>query len=270
MPDDPHHSGRATTASHPAAGTGGAGVAAAIHRHHRTMESDLAQLTRTIATAAADSDDVSAEAVALYGWCRTELLPHLRSEDSALLTRGRERESTALVARALVDETERLRDAAEDLDSVDDPVQAASLAATVGTLFGLHAAQVDDLLVPALVDAGVDVAGAVAELPEIVGGQGRPKVTVTRTAPADDDASAHRITGTEEVDVRPLPHQGRHNVIIGKLQELADDGALVITNDHDPKPLRYQTDALWPGRFEWAYLEEGPDVWRVRITCAGR
>jgi uncharacterized protein (DUF2249 family) len=36
-------------------------------------------------------------------------------------------------------------------------------------------------------------------------------------------------------------------------------------NDHDPKPLYYQFQAEIGPKFEWQYLEQGPEVWRVRI-----
>lgn len=36
-------------------------------------------------------------------------------------------------------------------------------------------------------------------------------------------------------------------------------------NDHDPKPLYYQFEAEHAGQFTWEYLEQGPEVWRVRI-----
>ena len=42
----------------------------------------------------------------------------------------------------------------------------------------------------------------------------------------------------------------------------------MIVNDHDPKPLRYQTEALWPGEFEWSYRQSGPEIWQVAITRA--
>ncbi|MFW5968448.1 MAG: DUF2249 domain-containing protein [Persicimonas sp.] len=46
-----------------------------------------------------------------------------------------------------------------------------------------------------------------------------------------------------------------------------DDGeSFVIKNDHDPRPLRYQFQAERPVQFGWEYLEEGPEVWRVRLT----
>lgn len=39
-----------------------------------------------------------------------------------------------------------------------------------------------------------------------------------------------------------------------------------LINDHDPKPLHYQFLAEMPDKFEWEYLENGPEVWRVSIT----
>lgn len=71
----------------------------------------------------------------------------------------------------------------------------------------------------------------------------------------------------DELDVRTLPHgRGRHDAIFGRLNTLNPGGQLVIVNDHDPKPLRYQIDVVWPEVFDWEYLEAGPQVWRVAIT----
>jgi len=83
--------------------------------------------------------------------------------------------------------------------------------------------------------------------------------------PAGPDATG----ASEELDVRALAHGQRHEIIFAKLDALAPGAALVIVNDHDPKPLRYQTSALWPDRFEWTYREAGPAVWRVAITRVG-
>jgi len=40
---------------------------------------------------------------------------------------------------------------------------------------------------------------------------------------------------------------------------------IVLVNDHDPKPLWYQFEAEYAGAFAWDYLEQGPEVWRVRV-----
>jgi uncharacterized protein (DUF2249 family) len=42
----------------------------------------------------------------------------------------------------------------------------------------------------------------------------------------------------------------------------------VLANDHDPKPLRYQLEAMNPGQITWEYLEQGPALWRVRVGRA--
>ena len=48
--------------------------------------------------------------------------------------------------------------------------------------------------------------------------------------------------------------------------QLAAGGGFELVNDHDPKPLYYQFEAEHPGQFTWEYLEQGPEVWRVRIS----
>lgn len=67
------------------------------------------------------------------------------------------------------------------------------------------------------------------------------------------------------VDVRDIPPRQRHPMIFGAFDALFPGEALLLVNDHDPKPLYYQFSAERSGQFEWEYLEEGPEVWRVRI-----
>jgi uncharacterized protein (DUF2249 family) len=83
------------------------------------------------------------------------------------------------------------------------------------------------------------------------------------------DPSSATPSAAEPLDVRILPHGERHEIIFSRLDDLAAGEALVIVNDHDPKPLRYQSEALWPGRYEWNYEEAGPVVWRVAISRVG-
>ncbi|TAM93634.1 MAG: DUF2249 domain-containing protein [Jatrophihabitans sp.] len=67
------------------------------------------------------------------------------------------------------------------------------------------------------------------------------------------------------IDVRVMPHGQRHDTIFSSYQALEPGSAFVLVNDHDPKPLHYQFDAMFTGEFSWDYLEQGPQVWRVRI-----
>jgi uncharacterized protein (DUF2249 family) len=47
---------------------------------------------------------------------------------------------------------------------------------------------------------------------------------------------------------------------------LAIGESLIIKNDHDPVPLRHQVDGYFAGEFDWHYLEEGPQIFRLCFT----
>jgi uncharacterized protein (DUF2249 family) len=68
------------------------------------------------------------------------------------------------------------------------------------------------------------------------------------------------------VDVRSMIPRERHPLIFANFDELAPGESLLLVNDHDPKPLYYQLQAERAGEAGWEYLEQGPDVWQVRIT----
>ncbi len=67
------------------------------------------------------------------------------------------------------------------------------------------------------------------------------------------------------LDVRPIPPPLKHPAIFHMFTNLTPGEAMVLINDHDPKPLYYQFSAEMPGQFDWQYLEQGPE-WRVQIT----
>jgi uncharacterized protein (DUF2249 family) len=67
------------------------------------------------------------------------------------------------------------------------------------------------------------------------------------------------------LDVRTLEPRNRHQTIFATYNGLNSGQGFVLVNDHDPKPLFYQFQAEHGGRFSWDYLEQGPQVWRVRI-----
>ncbi|HEY9390220.1 MAG TPA: DUF2249 domain-containing protein [Mycobacteriales bacterium] len=67
------------------------------------------------------------------------------------------------------------------------------------------------------------------------------------------------------LDVRNEVPARRHELIFENYHALESGNGFVLVNDHDPKPLYYQFEAEHKGQFEWQYLEQGPQVWRVRI-----
>lgn len=76
-----------------------------------------------------------------------------------------------------------------------------------------------------------------------------------------NDKASDRI-----IDVRTIIPRDRHPLIFGTFAALGAGEHFELVNDHDPKPLYYQFQAEQAGRFDWDYLEAGPEVWRVKIA----
>jgi uncharacterized protein (DUF2249 family) len=69
-----------------------------------------------------------------------------------------------------------------------------------------------------------------------------------------------------QLDVRVLAPREKHPTIFRTFDALASGQSLVLLNDHDPRPLRYQLLAERPDSFDWEYEAEGPELWKVRIS----
>ena len=68
------------------------------------------------------------------------------------------------------------------------------------------------------------------------------------------------------IDVRIYEPRDKHPMIFKTFDGLGIDETMELINDHDPRPLHYQFIMELPEQFEWEYLEQGPEVWRVAIT----
>lgn len=68
------------------------------------------------------------------------------------------------------------------------------------------------------------------------------------------------------LNVTVLEPRQKHPTIFARFDELAEGESLTIHNDHDPKPLYYQLLGERGNIFNWEYLEQGPEWWKVRIS----
>lgn len=68
------------------------------------------------------------------------------------------------------------------------------------------------------------------------------------------------------LNVTLLEPRQKHPTIFVRFDELAEGECLTIHNDHDPKPLYYQLLGERGNIFEWEYLEQGPEWWKVKIS----
>ena len=70
------------------------------------------------------------------------------------------------------------------------------------------------------------------------------------------------------IDVRKIQPGLRHQIIGQLFENLTSEAALQLITDHPPRPLRHQFEMRYGARCRWTYLEEGPEVWRVRLQRA--
>jgi regulator of cell morphogenesis and NO signaling len=73
------------------------------------------------------------------------------------------------------------------------------------------------------------------------------------------------MSSIESLFVPDLQPAQKHPTIFRKFDQLNVGESFIIINDHDPKPLYYQLLAERGNIFNWEYLEQGPEVWRVHI-----
>lgn len=68
------------------------------------------------------------------------------------------------------------------------------------------------------------------------------------------------------LDVRPVEPKDRFERIMGAYEALPVQGTLELVVDHDPKCMYYTLRATrGDDAFRFEYLEDGPEVWRVRV-----
>jgi len=71
---------------------------------------------------------------------------------------------------------------------------------------------------------------------------------------------------TIELDVREIMPFERHEKIFALWHSLPVGDEILLTNDHDPRPLHYQFMAEYDGEFEWSSEERGPHWWEAHIA----
>lgn len=68
------------------------------------------------------------------------------------------------------------------------------------------------------------------------------------------------------LDSRTIPHAIRHATIFGALGAVRPGISLDLIASHDPLPLLAMLQRMHPDAFDITYLEDGPEVWTLRMT----
>lgn len=67
------------------------------------------------------------------------------------------------------------------------------------------------------------------------------------------------------VNATEYPPHLKHKVIFQTFDKLVPGEAMLLVNDHDPVPLRFQFESMHSGEYTWEYVEQGPVTFQVRI-----
>lgn len=71
------------------------------------------------------------------------------------------------------------------------------------------------------------------------------------------------------INVPSIEPRFKHDTIFRTYENLKPGEALIIHNDHDPKPVFYQLQHMHGDTFTWEYLSQGPEWWDIRVTKKG-
>lgn len=73
-------------------------------------------------------------------------------------------------------------------------------------------------------------------------------------------------TPVKELDVTKIMPREKHPAIFNTFDSLNPGESFILINDHDPRPLKNQFMYERADCFNWEYVEQGPQTWRVRLT----
>jgi uncharacterized protein (DUF2249 family)/hemerythrin-like domain-containing protein len=233
----------------------------AFRHHHRQLAQEMAQQVAALTGGNEESDPAP-----LVRFLRHELLPHAAGEERSLYpavepllkAHGMATATMRMDHRAIERHIRSLEDAAARLRSSPKAGHAeprrdlARLVWQLQALFEVHLEKEEQVYLPLLEQyvPEAEQQHILAQMHEVP----------PERAPEGAEAT---------LDVRPVPPARRHPLILNTFEGLRRGQAFMLVNDHDPKPLYYQFQAEQSGKFTWTYLEQGPEVWRVRIGRAG-
>jgi len=245
-----------------------ADAAAAIEQHHAELSGALAALTTGLLDAVAAGDAGAARTARdrLLRWCREELLPHAEAEERSLYPVAHGLDSARLLIDGMLAEHSAITGLVHEIAASEDAVRAAAGARALQAVFDGHLGKENELVLPVLSSApGVSLADLLGGMHELLGG------AAGEEEPAG--CGGHSCScgetdgpGYPELDARTVPHAIRHATIFGALSSVVPGGGLLLVAPHDPLPLLAQIEQMWPGIFEVAYVERGPEAWRLSFT----
>lgn len=229
-------------------------VSQTMHDHHQELLNTLTAYSQALA------DGQTVDAAALAAFLKNDLLPHAAGEeqhlypavDPLIAAHGKASATMSVDHEYIegyvrqIDETAKALNQAENGQRPALEKRLERLTLQLEALLTVHLEKEERVYLP-LFEQYV----APEEQQRILDGMHE----------AYDETGEVKAT----LDVRTIIPPQRHPLIFNTFEGLQNGEAFELVNDHDPKPLYYQFKFEREGHFTWDYLEQGPQVWRVRI-----
>ncbi len=229
----------------------------AIQKHHRSLGKTLETHARAVG-----GGEPQTERNLFVAFLKGDLLPHARGEerhlygavDTLVREHGKATATMMIDHEFINDYVAKIELATNRLESADDSERAQmlrelrELSLRLDAIVELHLAKEERVYLP-LIERYLDQAHQRQILEAI----------------HESYEEEKKMPNERPLDVRNVVPRERHTLIFDTFTALKPGEAFVLINDHDPRPLYYQFQAEHSGQFSWDYLEQGPEVWRVRI-----
>ena len=244
-----------------------------------SLRTDLAELTGAItalessfisgaetAVAGGGIEDVSRARLDFVEFATTDILMRSRAEEATLYRAAITSPATRHLVEGLVAEHRTLEGLIQEVRESSSPVRAAAAARAFVALVTVHHEKDSEILAPALaaandVEFSEELRNLALKQQELAAPPAGGGGCGGNCSCGKQDAAAE-----PELDASTLPPAIRHATIFGALNSLKSGASLILKADHAPTPLITQLEERSPGDFTVAYLEEGPEVWKLRFT----
>jgi uncharacterized protein (DUF2249 family) len=229
----------------------------AVRKHHRSLAKVLAAHARGVG-----GGEPQTERAAFVAFLKGDLLPHARGEERHLygavdkLVREHGKATATMIVDhefiqsyvARIELTTHLLERAAEKERAALLQKLRELSLRLEAIVELHLAKEERVYLP-LIEEHLDEAR-------------QRQILEAIHEPYEEEK---KMPDDRPLDVRNVVPRERHTLIFDTYTGLKAGEAFILINDHDPRPLYYQFEAEHTGQFSWKYLEEGPEVWRVRI-----
>jgi hypothetical protein len=137
-----------------------------IVHHHAVLRRGLERRAGALCEAVENGLGFQGQMRTLREYLTGEVLPHAQAEEHTLYTAAAAQARLSELVRTLTAEHRELAYLAGRLRSDADGTEAATISEWIATLFAGHVAKENDLLLPALIGTGGDLAALLADMHE--------------------------------------------------------------------------------------------------------